>query len=450
MTSTDIFDKGYSSLNTEQKQAVDTLDGSIMVIAGPGTGKTQLLSLRIANILKNLDINPENILCLTFTESASTNMKKRLQSIIGTSAYKVQIETFHSFGTEIINQYPEYFFGGATFRPIDEIGKVAVLDKIFSNLDLNDPLYSYNPTQGWVYLSAVQQNIKNLKEEGINHTEFEQILKNNKQVLESLNVVVKNNFPEKINKKSQDQIFKFLDCLLDYLEVFLEKRGLESAENNNTLIRHDLAQSLKAELLDLKSELESQEFSSKPFTAWKNRNLVKISEQHYGFKDFENIEKMFSLASIYRKYKEELTFGGFFDFEDMLLEVIKVLESNEFLRLNLQEKYQYIMVDEFQDTSGVQLRLLDNLLTPSTIDFEPNILVVADDDQAVYKFQKASIGNILTFHKKYPQMKFITLTQNYRSTQEILDFAKNVIQNVQIRLTSELNLDKNLVSNVNL
>ena len=111
------FKQLYEQLNTAQRQAVDTTEGPVMVIAGPGTGKTQLLSMRVANILRQSDVLPSNILCLTFTESAASAMRERLVNIIGADGYKVAIHTFHSFGTEVINHYPEYFYQGANFRP---------------------------------------------------------------------------------------------------------------------------------------------------------------------------------------------------------------------------------------------------------------------------------------------------------------------------------------------
>src|SRR5690242_8355286 len=115
------FTYRYEKLNAAQRQAVDTTDGPVMVIAGPGTGKTELLSMRTANILKKTDTLAENILCLTFTESGASAMRERLTSIIGAEAYRVAIHTFHSFGTEIINQNGQFFYQGAHFRAADEL-----------------------------------------------------------------------------------------------------------------------------------------------------------------------------------------------------------------------------------------------------------------------------------------------------------------------------------------
>jgi DNA helicase-2/ATP-dependent DNA helicase PcrA len=128
------FTKRYGSLNKAQKKAVDTIEGPVMVIAGPGTGKTELLSVRAANILRSTDTLPENILCLTFTESGASAMRERLRTIIGKDAYKVAIHTFHSFGTEIMNQFSEFFYEGAHFRPADDLSRYEIIHSIFETL----------------------------------------------------------------------------------------------------------------------------------------------------------------------------------------------------------------------------------------------------------------------------------------------------------------------------
>src|SRR6185312_3367675 len=112
-----------STLNTEQQQAVDTLDGPLLVIAGPGTGKTELLGARVANILEQTDTPPQNILCLTFTESGAANMRERLTRFIGPAAYDVAISTYHAFGGDLIRRYPEYFTETRLQNPVDELGR---------------------------------------------------------------------------------------------------------------------------------------------------------------------------------------------------------------------------------------------------------------------------------------------------------------------------------------
>src|SRR3954465_15330363 len=117
------FKQKLASLNDAQMQAVNTIEGPVLVIAGPGTGKTQLLSMRVANIIKTTDTAPNNILCLTFTDNAARNMRERLESIIGQTAYHVGINTFHSFGGEVINQFPDYFSRRQLLQQVDELGQ---------------------------------------------------------------------------------------------------------------------------------------------------------------------------------------------------------------------------------------------------------------------------------------------------------------------------------------
>lgn len=127
------FDQRYSQLNQQQRAAVDSIDGPLLVIAGPGTGKTELLSMRAANILAKTDTMAASILCLTFTESGSVAMRQRLTSIIGADAYKVAIQTFHGFGSEIIGRYSDYFYSGAALEPADDLVRheliVSILDE---------------------------------------------------------------------------------------------------------------------------------------------------------------------------------------------------------------------------------------------------------------------------------------------------------------------------------
>jgi len=140
------FLDGYNKLNDAQKSAVDQTDGVVMVIAGPGTGKTQLLAMRVANILHKTDTNADNILCLTFTENAAANMTERLANIIGADAYKVAVHTFHGFGSEIISRHGEHFFAGANFRPADDITTAEIISEILANLPHDNPLKIHERT----------------------------------------------------------------------------------------------------------------------------------------------------------------------------------------------------------------------------------------------------------------------------------------------------------------
>src|SRR5258708_1858416 len=160
----------YNRLNKAQKQAVDAIDGPVMVIAGPGTGKTSILTLRIANILQKTDTAPENILALTFTESGAYNMRKKLVAIVGTAAYKVTISTFHGFCNDIIKQYPERFPRIIGSTAIVDVDQIAIMEEIIENTDLEllkpygDPFFYVRPVLG---------EIRKLKRENVSVKEFE-------------------------------------------------------------------------------------------------------------------------------------------------------------------------------------------------------------------------------------------------------------------------------------
>ena len=168
-----IFQNLYKNLNKAQKEAVDTLEGPVMVIAGPGTGKTSILTLRIANILKKTDVAPENILALTFTESGAYAMRKKLVNIIGTAGYKVNIGTFHGFCNDVIKQYPERFPRIIGSTAITDVDQIALMEKIIELNDL-ELLKPYGDI--FFYVKPALNEIKNLKREAIGVDDFEKII----------------------------------------------------------------------------------------------------------------------------------------------------------------------------------------------------------------------------------------------------------------------------------
>jgi len=143
---------------------------------------------------------------------------------------------------------------------------------------------------------------------------------------------------------------------------------------------------------------------------------------------------MYSLAGVYKGYQDKMLEQGYYDFDDMILDVIKAIEQNDELRYELQEQYFYILVDEFQDTNDAQMRLLHLLTGAEVQEGRPNLMVVGDDDQAIFKFQGAEISNILRFQERYRDPRIITLTKNYRSRQAILDVARYIITQGEQRL----------------
>lgn len=415
MTDSHIFQTRYAKLNEEQKRAVDTTDGPVLVIAGPGSGKTEILSLRVANILQKTDTLPGSILCLTFTDSAAANMRRRLSDLIGNEAYKVAIHTFHSFGSEIIGQNPEYFYNGAIYNPADKLVQIQILEEIMLSLRHDNPLTSYHPEQGYTYLNEILNRIADLKGGGLTPEEFEKKIKHDEKFLLQANPIITSVFEDRIDKKNFGKFQQAID----------ELKGIGSD--------HDLIGSFALALTEAQDDN-----STKPLTAWKNQYTCKNDNKENILKDYQKIPKLLALADIYNQYQTKLHEKAYFDFSDMLLDTVNALENNPELRYNLQERYLYVLVDEFQDTNGVQMRLLDQLLDADVNEGRPNILAVGDDDQAIFKFQGANIQNILSFHQKYRDPSMIVLDKNYRSTQKILDFVRPIILQGEERLENRL------------
>jgi DNA helicase-2/ATP-dependent DNA helicase PcrA len=337
--STGEYEMRYKVLNKAQKQAVDTIEGPVIVIAGPGTGKTTILTLRIANILRSTDTAPENILALTFTESGAYVMRRKLAELIGTPAYKVNIHTFHGFAEKIIQEYPDYFSRIIGSKIITDAEQMKIIEKIIQAKEI-DILRPYGDPS--YYVKPILNEIHILKRENI----------------------------------SPEDLIKSI------------KKDINSRSNN----------------------------------AKGNKELSATEIERLKKRDLKNTE----LALVYERYEEELTKQKFYDFDDMLLELIKAMEGDKTFKLMLQETYQYILADEHQDANASQNRILELLA-----DFHdsPNLFIVGDDKQAIYRFQGASLENFLYFSNKYKDVKVIELEHNYRSHQGILDVAHSLIVN---------------------
>lgn len=427
------FTTRYKKLNTNQKRAVDMIDGPVMVIAGPGTGKTELLSMRAANILTKTDTLPENILCLTFTDSGAHAMRERLASIIGKDAYKVAIHTFHSFGAEIINQNGEYFYHGANFRPADELTTHQIITHILDELDYTNPLASKmngDYTHGRDIITA----ISDLKRSGLTSDELLQILDANDAVLDAIEPELATIFARRVSATTLAQ--------LSPLTHTIAQLDTPHLPNSVTPLSTTLALSL-AHAIDAATDSDS----TKPITAWKNKWLTKDASGNFIFKDRKRHEKLRAVSYVYFQYLARMQEAELFDYDDMILRVVHALEVFDELRFNLQEKYQYIMVDEFQDTNLAQMRILANLTNNPAHEDTPNILVVGDDDQAIYSFQGADVSNILSFRSLYPKAVLIPLVDNYRSGTEILTMSRAIITQGADRLERYVEeLDKTLTA----
>ena len=446
------FHTRYAKLNANQRQAVDYIHGSLLVVAGPGTGKTELLSMRTAQILRQTDTLPDSILCLTFTESGATNMRQRLRQIIGEDAYKIAIHTFHSFGMEIINQHREYFFRGADAQPADELTQHQIVTEILEGLDWRNPLSAKNNGE-FVYTNELIRVISEFKQSGLTPAELRAITADNQRVIADIASDIQQVFAAKISKKT-------IELFAPLAEKIAERVGgggiTESSGDTDDSAPHHATPSAAlppsitpyAQVLALSIAHAAQEAidanSTKPLTAWKNKWCEKNAAGEFVLKDFAASEKLSAAIDVYEAYGNVLAERSLFDYDDMILSVIQACESHPELRANLQEQFQFIMVDEFQDTNLAQLRLLFDLTGDED---NPNIMAVGDDDQAIFSFQGADVGNIQRFRQHYHDPKIIVLTDNYRSAADILTAARGVITQGTDRLENTIDgLSKQLTA----
>jgi DNA helicase-2/ATP-dependent DNA helicase PcrA len=359
----------YARLNDAQKEAVDTIEGPVMVIAGPGTGKTQILASRIGKILLDTDAQAENILCLTYTDAGVVAMRKRLLQFIGTDAYKVNINTFHAFCNEVIQENLS-LFDKNSLDPISELERIELYTHLIDQFPKGHPLKRY---RGDVYfeMNNLQRLFSSMKREGWK--------------------------PEFLN----EQIDAYLNDL-PTRDEYIAKRKVGDFKKGD--VRWD-----------------------------------KIEEEK------EKMDKLRAAVNEFYNYQDLMRKRNRYDFDDMINWVIEKFESDKNLLAHYQEKYLYILVDEYQDTSGTQNRIVELL-----INFweEPNIFVVGDDDQSIYRFQGANMDNMLVFRNRYADLiKVIVLSNNYRSTQPILDVSKSLIERNDDRLINRIpDLSKQLIA----
>lgn len=433
------FAKRLAQLNDRQRQAVDTIEGPVMVVAGPGSGKTELLSLRAAKILEDTQVLPQNILLLTFTESASFNMRKRLVALIGEAGYRVGIYTFHSFASDIISRYGEYFFDGAKFSSVSDVAQVAIVQEILRELPRKNLLTTIHSESGFVYERSIISTISNLKKAGLTSTDFLHTLRHNQKIFTDINDVIShlgNSFESIAGKRKLEVV------LPTYIELYTALKKMDYNEYVRILISS----------LELSLALANTESTTKPLTEWKDEYIAKAklgNTTQFVLKDSveDRQQKLFDLATVYERYTQKMYERALYDFEDMILLARAAIEKYPNLRYDLQEKYQYIMVDEFQDTNEAQFGLVRALCIgeDGQVQQQSNVLVVGDDDQAIYKFQGAEIGNIFDFKRTFPNAHVVVLDKNYRSTQQVLDLARSVITKAVDRLEVR---DKNITKDI--
>ncbi len=359
------FDTLYHDLNEAQKAAVDQIYGPVMVIAGPGTGKTQILAARILNILQKTDASPSNILCLTYTEAGATAMHQRLSQFMGSEAYKVNVHTFHGLCNRVIQENPQRF-SKRELRVMDDLERIQLIQDIVDGLPSDSPIKSYadNPAH-------LRRSLKQLWD----------IMQSEDLQAETLQ--------QWVRELSDEEAYK----LAFPEEVYKRKTGEFQA-----------------------GDLKRNKYISK------HENWIKLTEA----------------ASLYPQYQALKKERGVYEFADMIDWVVKAWAEADDLLLDYKEQFQFVLVDEYQDTSGMQNQLLFSLIEDT--DLNPNCFVVGDDDQSIYAFQGAEVSNMQHFAKTYREAGTLTtvmLTENYRSSQSILDASRGLIEHNQQRLVNQ-------------
>ncbi|HHB78974.1 MAG TPA: ATP-dependent helicase [Saprospiraceae bacterium] len=358
------FRKALKQLNPTQRKAVEEIDGPVMVVAGPGTGKTQVLAARIGSILLHTDTNPYELLCLTYSDAGVIAMQQRLLEWIGPEAHRVPIFTFHSFANKVIRENP-LTFGGIDMEVIDELERSEVIRKMLDDLSPDNPL-------------------------------------------------VVRSFTHHFYEKHLANLFKLI-------------------KQENWKVK-DLLRDIDAHVASLAG--------NKDYISSRGKTKGQYKSAYY--EEINRMKRLRAGVQLFPKYTRALRKIGRYDFEDMIRWVVTAFEKKEYLLRKYQEQFLYFLVDEYQDTNGVQNQLLQLLISYW---HNPNVFVVGDDDQSVFEFQGARIKNIADFYERYKDtIQLFVLEDNYRSKKEILDVAGQLISYNQIRLIHQegIHASKNL------
>ncbi len=342
--SEEAFSVAYGRLNEGQKKAVDTIEGPVMVIAGPGTGKTTVLTLRIANILRQTDTPPSAILAITYTDAGVKAMRAKLHHFIGSRAHEVRIHTFHGFAAAMIAEYPDHFIHLSKFRQITDIEQESLVREL-----LKDPMFAAIRPLGRpdAYLSAILRTMSDARRDA--------------------------QTPDDVRRYAAEEIERIKND-----EPSISTRGTSKGN-------------LKAEALE----------------------------------QIQKCERTMLFADLYAAYEAKKRERGLLDFDDLIIELLVALQKDELLQRLIQERFLYILVDEHQDTNDAQ-----NLIVRLVASFfeEPNVFIVGDEKQAIYRFQGASVQNFLALKKLWQNMTSISLETNYRSHQHVLDASFSMIE----------------------
>lgn len=404
-------------LNKKQQEAVEYLDGPLLVLAGPGTGKTQLLSKKVEYILQNTDTDPSMILCITYTEAGAENMKERLRNMIGQAADKIDIMTFHAFGQKILGLYSQFATEPqrSFTEPIEEIIQLKIIEELQANLP--------NP-----YLLKDKQQQKNLlsliakiKVSKVSPEELRTIVKQNQQDIEILNkelAPILQDLPDKASGKNA--YTKLTETV--YIPL-LKKLGELKTDQPIVGRIYSLFDVFYEKIYSLiEEQANSEKPSVKNINSFIKKYFSKDNNGIYKFSELASNQRLLELAELYEKYQNYLQEHGYFDFNDMIEMPIKYLEDDIDFRRKIAQNYLYIMVDEYQDTNPSQTRLLELIADEQE---SPSVMAVGDDDQSIFEFQGAKASSLIYF-KNHFNAKVIVLTENYRSTSEILHFSRKI------------------------
>ena len=418
----DSFEEVYKQLNDAQRKVVDALDGPILVIAGPGTGKTQLLSARVANILRATDTPPQNVLCLTFTESGAQNMRERLTRFIGQAAYDVNIGTYHAFGGDLIQRFPEYFASTRLQNPVDELGKRQILLAVTENMSYTNPL-----KQTRHHLGDLMSTISEAKRALLKPDQLRSIARENIAFITAATPRLQKIFPD----------FTTMPRTVAKAKPYFEQTlGLITSLIPEVTVAGAFGTIAGIAAQELEEALTTSEAAgkTKPLTEWKNKWFAKDGDNNFVIAgELENL-RVRALATVLEQYQSALEEQGLYDFDDMIIRSIEALEKFPDLRYTLQERYMYLLLDEFQDTNAAQLRLI-HLLTDNPVnEGRPNVMAVGDDDQAIYAFQGAQYSNMLDYYRMYRDVLVVNLTENYRSHASVIETAHNIAGQIGTRL----------------
>lgn len=341
------------TLNKEQREAVTHTDGPLLIIAGAGTGKTTVITRRIAHLMGEMKVPGDRILALTFTDKAAGEMEDRVEQLVPLGYVDFWISTFHAFGERIMKDHGLDIGLSTNFKLLTETEQWLLLRNNLEKLNLKYYKPSGNPTK---FLQALVQHFSRLKDENISPQEY-----------------------------------------IDHAQ------GVALDADSDGTKATETAKSVADEAMRLQE-----------------------------------------LAHAYNVYEQLLAENSALDFGDLIIKPIKLFQERPALLEEYREMFDYLLVDEFQDTNIAQYELVKMLAAPKN-----NLTVVADDDQAIYAFRGAAMSNILTFKEDFPEAHQVSLVENYRSGQRILDLSHRFIQvNNPNRLEHTLGIDKKLRSNI--